>query len=355
MKGFEVHTNNTKYIHDERGVLFEKDTSKNKIAVIQYPIADGNNSYIIPTTVTIINQSAFAQAEKLKTITLPDGLTEIQPYAFELSGLTSITITKEVITIGQYPLRQCSSLSNISVITGNTNYKIENGALIETKGDVTKLVIYPQAKSDQIIYKIPEEVLIIDGYAFYGQTHLKYIQFNSKLTTINEYAFNGMTQLRTITLPSTITKINKEAFTTCISLKYVIMKERTTDITLEADSKVFDENSELKIYTVKDYPSDTTICGITPERVIMEYGNDTETIEWIYKTDKTLFIYGIGKMKEYSETATKTWNTKKEDCEHIEIDENIETITKQSFKDFIKVQDIRIPTTVNTIGEYILR
>ena len=118
----------------------------------------------------------------MKTITLPDGLTEIQPYAFELSGLTSITITKEVITIGQYALRQCASLTDISVITGNTNYKIENGALIETKGDVTKLVIYPQAKSDQIIYNIPEEVTIIDGYAFYGQTHLKYIQFNSKLT-----------------------------------------------------------------------------------------------------------------------------------------------------------------------------
>ena len=133
------------------------------------------------------------------------------------------------------------------------------------------------------------------------------------------------------------------------------MKDRTTDITIEADSKVFDENNELKIYTVKDYPSDTTLCGMTPERVIMEYGNDTEIIEWIYKTDKTLFIYGIGQMKEYSETATKTWNTKKEDCEHIEIDENIETITKQSFKDFIKVQDIRIPTSVNTIGEYILR
>ena len=99
----------------------KKETNKNKIAVIQYPIADGNNSYIIPTTVTIINQSAFAQANKLKTITVPDGLTEIQPYGFELSGITRITIPKEVITIGYYALRQCTSLTDISVITGNTN------------------------------------------------------------------------------------------------------------------------------------------------------------------------------------------------------------------------------------------
>ena len=129
-----------------------------------------------------------------------------------------------------------------------------------------------------------------------------------------------MTQLRTITLPSTITTINKEAFTTCISLKYVIMKERTTDITIEADSKVFDENSELKIYTVKNYPSDTTICGMTPERVIEEFAEESDTIEWIYKTGDAMFIYGVGQMKEEE---GNTWSRMKESCAHIEIDENI--------------------------------
>ena len=35
-------------------IVFEKETNKNNIAAIEYPIEDEDNSYIIPTTVKTI-------------------------------------------------------------------------------------------------------------------------------------------------------------------------------------------------------------------------------------------------------------------------------------------------------------
>ena len=88
------------------------------------------------------------------------------------------------------------------------------------------------------------------------------------------------------------------------------------------------------------------------EMTFEEFAEESDTIEWIYKTGDAMFIYGVGQMKEEE---GNSWSGKKSTCAHIEIDENIESITKHAFKDFTKVETVIIPTTVTTIGDFILR
>ena len=77
----------------------------------------------------------------------------------------------------------------MAVDEDNTVYSIDNGALIEKTSEQDQtLILYPQSNKERGIYTIPETLTIIDGYAFYGQQTLRYIEMNEKVKIIKEYS-----------------------------------------------------------------------------------------------------------------------------------------------------------------------
>jgi len=78
-----VDENNSLY-SSEDGVLFNKE----KTSILKYPQGKKSNTYIIPDSVTTIEEWAFENCVNLKSITIPDNVTTIGAWAF--SGCTSL-------------------------------------------------------------------------------------------------------------------------------------------------------------------------------------------------------------------------------------------------------------------------
>ena len=76
----------------------------------------GCKNTIIPSSVTIIAESAFIGCAELTSIIIPNSVTEIEIGAFEnCIDLTSITIPDSVTTIERGAFHGCASLTNITI------------------------------------------------------------------------------------------------------------------------------------------------------------------------------------------------------------------------------------------------
>jgi hypothetical protein len=109
-----VETNNTNYSSDD-GVLFNKD----KTALICYPSGKVGSPYIIPNSVTNLENDAFYESSKLTSIVIPDKLTRIGEKCFARSGLTSLTLSKSVLLIDYFAFIGCVDLKNVTVFWEN--------------------------------------------------------------------------------------------------------------------------------------------------------------------------------------------------------------------------------------------
>ncbi len=69
--------------------------------------------------ITTINHSVFSGCEKLSSIDLPKNITEIRDNAFDLSGLTEITIPENCEYIDSYAFALCDNLKKVTVNAKN--------------------------------------------------------------------------------------------------------------------------------------------------------------------------------------------------------------------------------------------
>ncbi len=219
----------------------------NTVEVIANP--DGGTLYAgeiaIPATITHdentysvirISTNAFKGCQELTSVTLSDGLTEIQSYAFQGSSLTSITLPNTLTSIGSYAFQNCTSLTQNIVIPASVT-TISSYAF-SGSGITGKL-------------EIPQTVTSIGGYAFYlckGLTELS-ILGNTKLGTyvfqsctgmttltisdayaqsLPSYTFDACSSLKDVTLSNNITGLSTYTFRNCESLESIVIGSGTT-------------------------------------------------------------------------------------------------------------------------------
>lgn len=100
---------------DVDGVLFTKDMK----TLIQYPIGkaqtSGQTTYVVPSIVETIGESAFREAEKLENIILPDSLTVIGVGALGSTGIKSIRIPESTSIISLSAFNSCKSLESVII------------------------------------------------------------------------------------------------------------------------------------------------------------------------------------------------------------------------------------------------
>jgi len=78
--------------------------------------ATSKNSFVIPSGVTSIGDSAFWGCESLISIVIPSGVTSIGEAAFSgCYSLTSVTLPEGVTSIGNWAFSRCKSLTNIEI------------------------------------------------------------------------------------------------------------------------------------------------------------------------------------------------------------------------------------------------
>ena len=97
---------------------------------------DKNGVGHIPASEKLIKSEAFYGRTDLRSIVIPDSVTEIGYDAFSgCTGLTSIVIPDSVTKIGCDAFSGCTGLTSIVVSGGNKVYDSRNGcnAIVETK------------------------------------------------------------------------------------------------------------------------------------------------------------------------------------------------------------------------------
>lgn len=148
----------------------------------------GSDSIVtVPSTVTAIGQSAFAEHDELVSVTLPEGLTSIGDEAFFFCwNLTTINIPADVTEIGYAAFNYCSSLDGVTIPEGVTTIEHWLFAFCESLTSIN----------------IPAGVDSVKTSAFLGCTGL--VDIYSKAATapgLGVTALNGVPRSATIHIP----------------------------------------------------------------------------------------------------------------------------------------------------------
>ena len=194
----------------EDDVLFNKDKS----IIISFR-NQSVESYVIPSSVTSIGNSAFSCCSSLSKVVIPTSVTSIGHNVFQgCSSLSEIVIPSSVTSIGNSAFSGCSSLSKIVIPTSVTSI-----------GDWT---FSGCSSLSEIV--IPSSVTCIGDDAFHGCRSLSKIVIPSSVTSIGSDAFWECRSLSDIVIPSSVTSIGSGAFWECRSLSEIVIPSSVTSI-----------------------------------------------------------------------------------------------------------------------------
>jgi hypothetical protein len=157
-----------------------------------------------------IDTWAFSRCTALKTASFPKVKT-IGDEAFHYTALETVNLPAALTTIGDAAFAGCADLTTITVDSGNTAYKAQNGMLLNYAGDT--LVAYPSAKGT---VALDTAITSIGSSAFYENTALTTVNAPGA-ENIGGYAFYGCAALTTASLPK-VESIGSMAFDSCVSL-----------------------------------------------------------------------------------------------------------------------------------------
>ena len=147
----------------------------------------------------MIGENAFSGCSSLQSIVIPDSVTQIDGSIF--SG--------------------CNNLTSIIVSKNNSRYKSTNNCILTKDGK--KLVLCRN-------HNIPDNVTMIERWAFSGCTNLQSIVIPNSVTEIRYRAFSGCTSLQSIEIHNSVTEIGANAFSGCTSLQSIIIPNSVTGI-----------------------------------------------------------------------------------------------------------------------------
>ena len=164
-----------------------------------------------------IDEGAFSRSG-LTSITLNEGIQTIRDNAFSYTSLTTLNLPASVTNLQNYYfVDYLTTLTDITVASGNTKFSSYNGAL--TSKDRRILYRVPEGKTS---YSINDNTETINDYAFY---HCAITGFRGYygLKTIKDHAFDNCTQLTTVRIPSSVTSLGTYVFRNCVKLDEVLI------------------------------------------------------------------------------------------------------------------------------------
>lgn len=199
-----IEEGNTSFVLDSQGALYTADMK----TLLKVP-ADVT-SFVVPDSVTMIEQNAFCRCDKLTSVTLPESLVEIKTEAFwGCSSLASIKFPKSLTTIG------------VGILEGTALEKLQM-----SEG------LWSNSTKDDFVQDgaVPTIISLFYGMNW-SANNWNTDLLNKSVTSLDlglykpsfipAYAFAGLLGLTEVSIPSSVTNIGYGAFYYCLNLKDV--------------------------------------------------------------------------------------------------------------------------------------
>ena len=168
--------------------------------------------------VVAIGDRAFENRTDLRTVMIPDSVTEMGGYAFNnCTNLSNVTLSKNLESMGSSAFGNCDGLTQIEIPKSwdiGGNYYL--GAFSDCAN--IKKVTFERGTTK------------IASSLFCGCTGIEKIDIPDTVTIIQDYAFKECKNLSTVNIPESVTEIGSKAFYECISLSTVNIPDSVTKI-----------------------------------------------------------------------------------------------------------------------------
>ena len=248
-------------IHGTNNTTIPTDGSVTSIGEEAFADLDRLTSITIPNSITSIGSYAFRYCSNLASVTFEEGasLVSIENYAFsDCSSLTSIIIPSSVTSIGDEAFRDCSSLTSIVIPSSVTsigyyafsgchklvevinlsNLNITAGSSgngyvgryaidIKTGGSETG-IYYLGDNNEYVMYKDLKGNHYLVGYM--GKDGDITLPNSSNNYSINQYAFYDNNTITSVAISSSVTSIGYYAFNGCTNLTSITIPISVTSI-----------------------------------------------------------------------------------------------------------------------------
>lgn len=240
-------------------------TPGDKDTLFRSMIERTETSLVIPTGTEVIRYGGFTHYDTLASITIPDTVTTIEDAVFVASGLTSVTIPKNVTSIGSDALRGCSSLASITVnaetppTLGTRAFDNTNDCPILVPEDSVEAYRTAWSQYADRIQAIPvpamkwvsldgtQEISVacedLETSGTFGNTDRTTADPDNLMSTVDGSAeigncvtelgnasFNGCSSLINIYIPNSVKKIGSGVFQFCSKLASINIPDSVTTI-----------------------------------------------------------------------------------------------------------------------------
>ena len=223
-------------------------------------------------TVVKIADRAFKDNKVIRSVSMPDSVTELGSGAFQnCTNLSAVTLSANLKTIkcsSVGAFQGCTALSEIKIpksLTESTKWNDTGGTFKDTglktvqfEDGVTMIPegLFANCSSLEEIV-IPDTVTEIGHSAFYNDPNLRKVEFSDSLLLIDAYAFSTCGSLEEVKLPECVTRINSGAFRDCTKLSSANLPKSL--VTMGCNSVgVFQGCSSLTEITIPKSLTDTS-------------------------------------------------------------------------------------------------
>ena len=261
---------------------------------------------------------AFLLTPSLKSIVIPDAVTDLQEGCFESSGLESVKIGSGVAEIGWMIFSGCSSLVSAELPQGLR--KIGPGAFQLC----TKLRDIP----------LPASLTCIDQHAFHGCDSLMLRELPKNLQEIGYNAFTGCNKLTELILPVSLRIMQTNGFISCQNL-HLKVAEGNKYFTIR-DNCLYDSQFSRLIFVPCDYSGTLSV----PEGV----ESVVESAAYnCFEIEKINFPASLRRIDRFA----FIWNLK---LDNLVIPDNVDSIGRYAFHGCDSLNNVTLGTGIKWIG-----
>lgn len=341
---FVIDSANENYAIEGAGLIENGNVFHSYLAGLNKSAGSYSSEYTLPSSVTSIMRFAFANANALKTVTLNEGLTDIDYQAFDDSDIIRI--------VGN---------NTYSFHTSDEN---NNGAILKNGTELFRYLTASTSRS----FVLPNNVKTIGNYAFADNLYIEHIN-TMFVDTIGDYAFSRADKLKNIEFNYMIRNIGTNFIEYCYNL--VELYFNTGNLILGSNGYYVEPsvNSDLSFTSlhVNAFANSSTSVNVyCPNSKELERKCNDSNKRFITATDKEVYVYVYDSQnREYTISDIKS---NYRDDKNTTILSNLVVpsyyngypVTKISTNAFNftlseKIESIIIPSTIRTLGSGIFQ